>query len=652
MALPELPWNNLVEFVKDYTKGLQVLVDSIAPDPGADNSTFAIEPLYEFDSCLWFKGKVRFVTDQFNDGQHGNGYQGLVYASRITLQNNVLHVQTPTYMGKSQPAMDWNGYSAAEYEIVKSVAENITMGIRNNYSGNDIIVHANQYGNVYFQPALHNKSDIGIKYTEMGTERSSSELNIQFQNLTLGWENDYVTNSTSLGDLGTGAITLYQPIKTPIMAVIRNDSEASNLVSVLSPYNTHNQVLNATSQGSYKIYYGDNYIIYSIPSGTLIKYNDIFDSTNTVANTINGWDPDAEPIVVPTYTENKYGPEPIPITDDDYIDMGLGVETDGMAMYNMAVITRDELIALITDFESNADTGLSFIPHVLGLYKLGFESSVLLTTITDKIRLHKEPNGVSAFISAADYSIVEDQEVLIDCGSITVDRKELLTNTFLDFSPYSTYEMFIPGCGWITLPDTIVGRTISVAIVFDLTTCSCKGVVRSEGSLLGGSGTTIATVNGIIGSSVPLSINETGLQRAAIMNGSTQAAMALGTAFMGVGIGNPYMGASGIAMAAGALASNHIAGNSTYTSTKGGATDYSVFGDGWKAVLKITRPVLEIPDNYGHSVGFVVNRYDTLSNFSGFTVCVNPHIHITATSDEKEEIKRLLEEGVILPEGE
>lgn len=396
------------------------------------------------------------------------------------------------------------------------------------------------------------------------------------------------------------------------------------------------------------VYYGDNYTFTYVEDDEPVSYDDLKNALDIAINQIN-IDNDTDIPPAPPFTPPE-PPPPEPVTDDDYVDMGLGVETDGMAMYNMAVVTRDDLIALITDFEANSDTGLSFIPHILGLYKLGISSSQLLTTITDKIRLHKEP-GKTAFNSAADYSIVDEQETYIDCGSITVDREELLTNTFLDFSPYTTYEMFIPGCGWITLPDTIVGRTLTVSIVFDLATCSAKGIVRCGTTLLH-SGTTIATVNGIIGSSVPLSINETGLQRAAIMNGSTQAAMALGTAFMGVGIGNPYMGASGVAMAASALASNHIAGNSTYTSTKGGATDYSVFGDGWKAVLKITRPVLEIPDNYGHSVGFVVNRYDTLSNFSGFTVCVNPHIHISATSDEKEEIKRLLEEGVILPEGE
>lgn len=403
-----------------------------------------------------------------------------------------------------------------------------------------------------------------------------------------------------------------------------------------------------TPQGKIiNLYYGDNYIITNVQDNEPVSYNDVKNALNIAVNQIND-DNDID-LEVPDYPIPP--PEP-PITDDDYVDMGLGVETDGMAMYNMAVITRDDLIQLITDFEANADTGLSFIPHVLGLYKLGIESSQLLTTKSEQIKLHKEPNGTSAFTSVDNYNIVEDQLTVIDCGSITIDREELLTNTFYDYSPYSTYEMFIPGCGWITLPDTVVGRTISVSIVFDLTTCSCKGIVRSEGKLLGGSGTTLATVNGIIGSSVPLSINETGLQRAAIFNGSTQAAMALGTAFLGAGLGNPYMGASGLAMAAGALADNHVAGNTTYTNTKGGATDYSVFGDGYKAVLKITRPNVEIPDNYGHTVGFVVNEYGMLSDFHGFTVCVNPHIHISATSDEKEEIKRLLESGVILPDGE
>ena len=431
------------------------------------------------------------------------------------------------------------------------------------------------------------------------------------------------------------------------MGNVKDTTYINNFISAQGATNNYQTTYTTPDNKTITVYYGDNYIITHVNDDEPVSYNDVKNALNIAINQIN--DDNGTDITVPDY---PIPPPPEPVTDDDYIDMGLGVESDGMAMYNMAVLTRDDLIQLITDFETNADTGLSFLPHVLGLYKLGIESSQLLTTISDKIKLHKEP-GKTAFKSVDNYAIVDEQLHDIDCGSITVNRELLLTNTFLDYSPYSTYEMFIPGCGWITLPDTVVGRTISVHIVFDLTTCSCKGVVRSEGELLGGSGSTLATVNGIIGSSVPLSVNETGLQRGAIMSGAVQTVTALGTTAMGIGLGNPYMGMSGIAMAAGSLAETHIAGNATYTSTKGGATDYSVFGDGWKAVLKITRPVLEIPDNYGHTVGYVVNKYDTLGNYSGFTVCLNPHITgLTCTSEEKEEIARLLERGVILPSGE
>lgn len=393
------------------------------------------------------------------------------------------------------------------------------------------------------------------------------------------------------------------------------------------------------------VYYGDNYVIYKCDDDTQITYDDNYNIINKIK------DDTGLPISNPTYKDKKYGP---PVTDDDYISMGLGTEENGMAMFNMAVLTRDELVQLIGDFESTADTGLSFIPHCISLFKLGFDSDKLLTTNPDKIYLHKEP-GKTAWHSAANtYKIVDKQKWAIDIGAITIDRETLLTNTFYDFSPYTTYELYIPGCGWINLPDIIVGRLISVHIVFDLCTCSCKGVVRIGSTLtpLPSDGTTIATVNGIIGSSVPLSINETGLQRSAILNGATQVATGMGTALVGAGLDNPYMAIGGFMQGASGMANMYVAGNTTYTNTKGGATDYSIFGDGHECVLKITRPVLDIPDNYGHTIGYVCNEYNVLSEFHGFTVCANPHVHIEATSAEKEEIKMLLEQGVILPSGE
>ena len=651
-----MPWDNMQDFVNDFTKGVQELADLL--DPTQDNSGLPVVLGTKFSTPIFWRVCVNNITDAYSDWSHSFGGQPYLLAGQLNVSGSMANVSHFTVVGKLKDGA-WNNLNASDKEYVDGLINSFPFGskysivninnapiVSNVSSGADptyvevpLLPYGYTHDTLYYHNLDHNdtafNTNLGVLIHDLSTYEETEDPG------QVGYIAIVGGNSNTIPNIANKPLT---PHQLPFIGT----TEDQNFIDKYVTGNGAEHNYHVTTSDGYDVYYGDNYYIIKV-NDEPVTYNKIY---NTIVTTLPDVDPE---IHVPTYTENKYGPEPPPpepVTDDDYVDMGLGVETDGMAMYNMAVITRDDLIQLITDFEANADTGLSFIPHVLGLYKLGIESSQLLTTKSEQIKLHKEPNGTSAFTSVENYNIVKDQLTVIDCGSITIDREELLTNTFYDYSPYSTYEMFIPGCGWITLPDTVVGRTISVSIVFDLTTCSCKGVVRTEGKLLGGSGTTIATVNGIIGSSVPLSINETGLQRAAIFNGSTQAAMALGTAFLGVGIGNPYMGASGVAMAAGALADNHVAGNTTYTNTKGGATDYSVFGDGYKAVLKITRPKVEIPDNYGHTVGFVVNEYGMLSDFHGFTVCVNPHIHISATSDEKEEIKRLLEEGVILPEGE
>ena len=647
-------FSNFLDFVK---ANVQTMYPDLAPAE-QEKQVFRQYEAYHMRGLMMFSGanyypnntepdwgKSIACTFDFNFNGGNASFTDFVYVGKGYNSGNYATDEEAQSMLSCVTSQPPEFYTAAGYDMSILVGGQGGMAELRGYAGGNydpskVAMHYGnqaQAGRVYDVPG-------GVLWNT-GVEYTTNEQNI----ITTIGASEYQLNPSYVWAGYVFGLKSY-----PYIGNIKDKSHITDFVNKINStgqsVHNYNTTYVTPDGNSIEVYYGDNYTFTYIVDDEPVSYDDLKNALNIAINQIND-DNDSDIPPAPPFSPEPPEP-PEPVTDDDYVDMGLGVETDGMAMYNMAVITRDDLIQLITDFEANADTGLSFIPHVLGLYKLGIESSQLLTTEVQKIKLHKEPNGTSAFTSADDYNIVKDQLTVIDCGSITIDREELLTNTFYDYSPYSTYEMFIPGCGWITLPDTIVGRTISVSIVFDLTTCSCKGVVRSEGKLLGGSGTTLATVNGIIGSSVPLSINETGLQRAAIFNGSTQAAMALGTAFLGVGIGNPYMGASGVAMAAGALADNHVAGNTTYTNTKGGATDYSVFGDGYKAVLKITRPVVEIPDNYGHTVGFVVNEYGILSDFHGFTVCVNPHVHISATSDEKEEIKRLLESGVILPDGE
>lgn len=345
----------------------------------------------------------------------------------------------------------------------------------------------------------------------------------------------------------------------------------------------------------------------------------------------------------PTYDPSGGGGS----SGDDYTNMSLGVANltlGGLTKY--AILTKQNLIDLVIDYNTNlATAGTNFSNHVICLYRLGFGASDLVVTNLEKIKMIQSAGHVD-FESSANYSVVTRQTPFIHFGSITVPRH---TGTFYDFAPYSNYELYIPGCGWIPLPDNVAGRTLNVYLVFDLPTCSAKGIVRIAGDVYGG--TTIATVNGVIGASVPFTIGENGMQRAAILSGSAQTAAALGTAFLGVGTGNLYMGASGVAMAANGIASNYVAGNTNFISTKGGASDFSAFGDGAGAILKCNCPEIDPVVNesmFGHTVGYLCNEVGKLSTFSGFTVCDNPHVTFSATSSEREEIEMLLTRGVIL----
>ena len=106
-----------------------------------------------------------------------------------------------------------------------------------------------------------------------------------------------------------------------------------------------------------------------------------------------------------------------------------------------------------------------------------------------------------------------------------------------------------------------------------------------------------------------------------------------------VGMGGTLPGAIGNALVSGQTNRTHyMTGNGTRIG----------FSDGENIQIKSTYHKIDKPTNYDHTVGKVCNKTGQLSDFKGFTVCDNPHITFSALEGEKEEIKHLLEEGVIL----
>lgn len=327
--------------------------------------------------------------------------------------------------------------------------------------------------------------------------------------------------------------------------------------------------------------------------------------------------------------------------DDDMDNQGLGATGSSGGFTQFYVMSPADMLSFLTDFYTNAEPGETLSNNLVCSYILGSSVTYWGATENIKITVHNSAQG-TPFETQGTYSHVTATNNNIPLGSFKIDR---MTNTFYDFAPYSSYEIFIPCCGWVSLPDTVAGRTIYVSLQIDIATCGAKGVVKFD------DGATCAVCSGILGSSIPLAVIESGLLRGANVQAASNT---LGGALMagaGFGSGNAGLGLNGISKVVDAFTQCTISGNTNFTNQKGSSGDITQFAMGHKCYIKITHPVVDKvveTEQFGHTVGYLCNLTGNLSTFKGFTVVANPHININATRSEKEEIKRLLEEGVIL----
>lgn len=114
-----------------------------------------------------------------------------------------------------------------------------------------------------------------------------------------------------------------------------------------------------------------------------------------------------------------------------------------------------------------------------------------------KIKLGKAETNVSA------YQMEKTAYTYLFTGK-TIQPK--FGDSFLDYEPYTRFELYIPFCGTITLnPADILGRQLNVQLVVDFTTGTCTGFVMSDDLV-------IETVNGNIAIDIPV----TGMQSATV----------------------------------------------------------------------------------------------------------------------------------------
>jgi len=229
-------------------------------------------------------------------------------------------------------------------------------------------------------------------------------------------------------------------------------------------------------------------------------------------------------------------------------------------------------------------------------------------------------------------------ETLINIGSFSIDRKY---NNFLDYEPYTTCEIYLPFADYIPINlNKCMGSTINIDMIWDIDG-NIKYLILCEDLLIG-------EINATLASSQILTAINSGLKSLQDLQNTVTIAGGLG-GVVGSALAGSYTGVaiSGLATFSGII--NSIANQNTNYSTQKGQPQSDVSQKTiLDFVLHITRPIVNIPKNYGSTIGYVLNETKVLSELSGFTVCDNPIINVTATDVERDEIYNALQKGVIL----
>ena len=314
-------------------------------------------------------------------------------------------------------------------------------------------------------------------------------------------------------------------------------------------------------------------------------------------------------------------------TGDDIDEIGINDfpfnYVGGLARYY--AIDRFQLDELISDFKKSENgIPLDAGQFVIGLYQLPVDIPSFCTTSQEKIVLGKlETNAVGKKLLTVNRKThLGEYFISANCG-----------NNFLDYAPYTEIKLYIPFCGMVELPPNLfINSTVSVDMIIDIISGSCKGVVMCNNTFY-------TSINGSLMCSLPLSLEQCATKSLSVINSAN-------SIMSGIIFGNKNYSALNTVTTLGEamiennnIAPSHISGNMDSVVN---------FYDPQCCILFMTYPEVNMGD-IGKTHGKVCNYQDTLKNCHGYTVVNNPHLEIKCTNTEKDEITKLLEQGVILP---
>ena len=247
---------------------------------------------------------------------------------------------------------------------------------------------------------------------------------------------------------------------------------------------------------------------------------------------------------------------------------------------------------------------------------------------THIINLGYVPSGVSALR-------VSDQFQTFQTSGLVIPHKY---NSYLDYSPYTTAEIYLPFIGFQRLNiNDVIGKTVSVVYNIDMLSGICTALVKVDGN-------TMYSYSGNMAMFLPLSAGNWARMMTPIF-GAVGGVASMGAGIAGVMSGSSILGSTATAVS-GAKSLGNLEGNAVSRSGEisGNA---GILGD-YQPFIVVTRPINDRPSTYNSNIGQTYNKSVQLGMLSGFTIVDEAHVEgMSATETEKNEIERLLKEGVI-----
>lgn len=305
----------------------------------------------------------------------------------------------------------------------------------------------------------------------------------------------------------------------------------------------------------------------------------------------------------------------------------------GFTMYYKC--TQNDLLTLVNrvnfpDEQHPIPEGWEFLPHLVSCTQYPFNVSQYASGTTGDITIGSWVSGVSAI------NLNSTQLAVQTIADFTLRG---LNGDFMDYSPYSQYQLYIPLCGWVDLPDNCVNKYITVELATDVINNSCVATVKADGC-------PVVHKSGIMGTSIAISATENGLKQAALTQSIFSTVGAVTATGYALATQNAIGVVNGLVNTAGALTQGNIANNSNYTRQTGSTGDKSDKHISNTCYLKISSAVSSEPANYGHTVGYMCNKTKQISECTGYTVCSNiDTTGLSCSQASKDRIKRILEAG-------